>query len=118
MRSLSGSGKTSLLTLLRGEAYYARTEGKLIVNNRPVDNLLEYRNVLAFIPQDDIMYDELTVEENVMFAAILFNRRGYENAEEVKHMVDYALQSLAIHFIAKSIVGSPEKKGLYILLDM
>jgi ABC-type multidrug transport system ATPase subunit len=34
---------------------------------------------VAFVPQEDssVLYDQLTVEENVLFAALLFNTRGW-----------------------------------------
>ena len=32
---------------------------------------------MAFVPQDDIMYDDLTVDDNIKYVAVLFNKRGY-----------------------------------------
>jgi ABC-type multidrug transport system ATPase subunit len=87
----SGSGKTTLLNMLRGVAHYATAEGVVFVNRVATTSLAAYRDEMAFVPQDDILYEELTVEENVAFSAILFNRRGYTTRVQVAPMVRHAL---------------------------
>ena len=58
-------------------AHYADISGKLLVNHSLVSSLAGYRQYMAFVPQDDIMYDALSVEDNIKYAAMLFNRRGF-----------------------------------------
>ena len=58
----SGAGKTTFLSLLRGQASFATTSGNIYVNGNKVESLVPFRNQMAFVPQDDIMYDNLTVE--------------------------------------------------------
>ena len=110
----SGAGKTTLLSLLRGQAHFARTSGLIYVNGKQVNSLAEkrFRDIMAFVPQDDIMYDELTVEDNVLFAAKLFNKRGYKTDVECLPMVHWALELLGISFIRHSIVGNADSKGI------
>lgn len=60
---------------------------------------------MAFVPQDDIMYDELTVSENLKYAALLFNKRGYRSLPECMPMVHYAMELLGLSFVKHSIVG-------------
>jgi ABC-type multidrug transport system ATPase subunit len=108
----SGAGKTTLLSLLRGESHFAETSGFIYVNKRRVKSLAEFRHEMSFVPQDDIMYDDLTVEDNILYAAVLFNRRGMRTPKEVMPMVLYAEELLGIEFIRNSIVGSPEIKGI------
>jgi ABC-type transport system involved in cytochrome bd biosynthesis fused ATPase/permease subunit len=107
----SGAGKTTLLALLRGQAHYARITGTMRVNGNSVSSLVPYREQMAFVPQDDILYEQLSVEDNILFSAILFNKRGYRKPSELLPMVYYAEEVLGIAFIRNSIVGSPEKKG-------
>ena len=57
-------------------------------------------------------YDDLSVEDNIFFAAILFNKRGLHSREEVRSLVDHAIELLGLSFIRYSIVGSAEKKGI------
>ncbi len=59
---------------MRGQAYFAETEGELLVNGIAEKSLYPYRESIAYVNQNDIMYDELTCEENILCAALLFNR--------------------------------------------
>lgn len=83
----SGAGKTTLLSLLRGSAYFAETDGELRVNGQPARSLLPYRDSIAYVNQNDIMYDELSCEEKIICAALLFNNRNWRTVEEVLPMV-------------------------------
>ena len=53
----------------------------LVISARPPPNSNRYAACLpvclcqmTFVPQDDILFEELTVEDNILFAAILFNK--------------------------------------------
>jgi ABC-type lipoprotein export system ATPase subunit len=120
----SGSGKTTLLNMLRGVAHYATAEGVIFVNRVATTSLAAYRDEMAFVPQEDILYDELTVEENVIFSAILFNRRGYTTRAQVQPMVHHALLATGLARdgeddednnmpkLKHSVVGGTDKKGI------
>ena len=101
----SGAGKTTLLSLLRGKTYSGKISGEIYVNERKVNSLVPYSSYMGFVPQDDIMYDELTVSENLKYAAMLFNRRGYVSIAEVIPMVHHTMELLGLSFIKHSIVG-------------
>ena len=60
-------------------AHYADVTGEILVTNSTgtMNSLVDYRHCMAFVPQDDIMYDALSVEDNIKYAAVLFNRRGF-----------------------------------------
>jgi ABC-type multidrug transport system fused ATPase/permease subunit len=101
----SGAGKTTLLSLLRGKTYSGTISGEIYVNKDKVGSLAPFSNCMGFVPQDDIMYDELTVSENLKYAAMLFNRRGYVNIPEVLPMVHHTMELLGLSFIKHSVVG-------------
>lgn len=42
---------------------------------------------VAYVPQEDVLYNELTVEENIMFSAMLFNRRGLRKNQDLYPLV-------------------------------
>eukprot|EP00854_Cymbomonas_tetramitiformis_P003774 gene3774-4722_t len=65
----SGAGKTSLLNVLSGKAL-GTLVGEILLNNAPV-NYGNIKNVCNFVPQDDLMYDSLTVSEALMYYAQL-----------------------------------------------
>jgi len=108
----SGAGKTTLLSLLRGQAHYANCTGCISVNKIIVRSLSEYGREMAFVPQDDVVYEELSVEDNILYSAMLFNRRGHTRAQDVIHMVNKAEVMLGIDFIKHSVVGGSGVKGI------
>eukprot|EP00854_Cymbomonas_tetramitiformis_P016965 gene16965-20157_t len=65
----SGAGKTSLLNVLSGKALGTMV-GEISMNDSPVvyGNI---KHVCNFVPQDDLMYDQLSVQEALMFYAKL-----------------------------------------------
>ena len=46
---------------------------------------------VAYVPQEDILYEELTVEENILYSALLFNRRGLVRTVDLYPMVTHYL---------------------------
>ena len=63
----SGAGKTSLLNALCGRAFYGETTGKIYINGHEA-KIDDHKGVTGFVPQDDIVFAELTVKECLMFA--------------------------------------------------
>jgi ABC-type multidrug transport system ATPase subunit len=101
----TGAGKTTLLNLLRGQAHYAQTTGRFLVNGQDLPSLNILSKEVGFVPQNDICYEELTVEDNIMFSAMLFNRRGFHRREELVAMVYQAERILGIEHIRFTVVG-------------
>jgi ABC-type cobalamin/Fe3+-siderophores transport system ATPase subunit len=97
--------QTTLLSLLRGKAFFAHTSGEIRVNGKITPSLIPFAERMAFVPQDDIMYDELTVSDNLKYAALLFNKRGYTKGKEVIPMVHHAMELLGLSHVKHSIVG-------------
>eukprot|EP01040_Poterioochromonas_malhamensis_P009564 gene9564-10383_t len=95
----TGAGKTSLLNLLRGQVFHGECSGKVMVNGRELSSLHQLAHQVAFVPQNDVLYTELTVDDNIMFAAMLFNKRGWTRSEEVLPMVYKAEQILGIDHV-------------------
>ena len=98
--------------MLRGQAHYAKVTGNIYVNGKSVLSLAPFCNKMAFVPQDDIMFDELSVRENIIFYAMIFNKRGYKHAYQCAPFASYVEKLLGIDFINNSIVGSVEKRGI------
>mgnify|MGYP002775031489 CR=1 FL=1 len=64
----SGAGKTTFLNALAGKAYSNTTTGVILINGKP-DPISCYKKIIGFVPQDDIVHGNLTVEENLWFSA-------------------------------------------------
>lgn len=64
----SGAGKTTFLSALAGKAIGCNMTGLILVNGRNV-SIHSYKKIIGFVPQDDIVHGNLTVEENLWFSA-------------------------------------------------
>lgn len=64
----SGAGKTTFLSALAGKATACKTTGQILINGRN-ESIHSYKKIIGFVPQDDIVHGNLTVEENFWFNA-------------------------------------------------
>lgn len=64
----SGAGKTTFLSALAGKATGCTMTGLILINGK-VQSLHSYKKIIGFVPQDDIVHGNLTVEENLRFSA-------------------------------------------------
>lgn len=107
----SGSGKTTLLNVLSGlETPY---KGSVKINGyniHDIEDKEQLKGVIGYIPQDDILIEELTVFENLYFAAKLCFKRKSE--EELKNLVLKTLSSLGLGRIKDLKVGNPLDKTI------
>lgn len=74
----NGAGKTTLLSLISGLREYA--SGRVVVlGERLPSRKAEFRRRIGFVLQEDALYQELTLAENLKFAASLY---GVQNPEK------------------------------------
>lgn len=64
----SGAGKTTFLSALAGKAVGCNVTGLILVNGKH-ESIHSYKKIMGFVPQDDIVHGNLTVEENLWFSA-------------------------------------------------
>ena len=69
MTGPSGAGKTTLLNVLAGKATYGEMTGSILINGCR-ENVYSYSEFVGFVPQEDVMLRELTVEENLRLRVI------------------------------------------------
>lgn len=105
----SGSGKTTLLTLLSGQD--KPTTGDIKINGVSIyagDSGL--KGVMGYVPQDDLLIEDLSVFQNLYYNAKLCFRDLTE--EEVLARIDKTLAALGLEEIKNIKVGSPLNKKI------
>lgn len=109
----SGAGKTSLLNLLAGRITTnkgAKASGSVYANDEPRD-YNKFRQVSAYVLQDDDMFAELTEREQISYAARL--RLPKEMSEEQKlARVDRFIMELGLSKVANSQIGGVNVRGV------
>ncbi|MBK6267107.1 ATP-binding cassette domain-containing protein [Marivirga sp. S37H4] len=105
----SGSGKSTLLNVLNGND--SPTEGKVLINGIDLHRNPEaIKGIIGYVPQDDLLIEELTVHQNLYFAAKLcFSDR---TDHEIEELVTTTLTSLGLSETKNLKVGSPLEKTI------
>lgn len=106
----SGAGKTSLLNALCGRAYYGEVQGNVFINGQKA-SVEDFADSIGFVPQDDIVFAELTVRENLMYSGRFRLPRGTP-LQEIEDLADTVLANLGLSRKANSIVGDVTRRGV------
>ena len=103
----SGVGKTTMLNLLHGKT--KPTSGNIYINGYDINEESEkLSGLIGFVPQDDMLIEELTVYQNLYFNARLCF--GDYNEEQLNTTVDKVLLDLDLYEIKDLQVGDPMNK--------
>lgn len=105
----SGAGKSTLLHVLNGSE--RPSQGEVLINDinihRSPDKI---EGVMGFVPQDDLLIEDLTVYQNLYYAAKLCF--SLKSEEEIDTLVMKVLQDLGLAEIKDLKVGSPLRKTI------
>jgi ABC-type multidrug transport system ATPase subunit len=105
----SGSGKSTLLSVLNGSE--RPTTGEININGIDLYDRPEWlEGVVGFVPQDDFLIEELTVYENLYYAARLCF--GQHTEEETDKLVQTTLRNLGLSETKDLRVGSTLDKTI------
>ena len=101
----SGTGKTTLLSLLNGSL--KPQEGAITINGHDISEP-GVKDLIGYVPQDDLLIEELTVYQNLLFTA----RLCFEgmSAEDIDRRVMKTLKDLGLDAIKDLKVGSAINK--------
>jgi ABC-type multidrug transport system ATPase subunit len=98
------------MNAILGRAPYANVSGTISVNGIK-NGLLNARNSVGFVPQDDICHTDLTVYQNLYYNALLRLPSNISKNEKKKH-VQTIINALGLSHIQNHVVGSPSKRGI------
>ncbi|PON68005.1 Phosphonate C-P lyase system [Trema orientale] len=106
----SGAGKTTFLSALAGKAIGCNVSGLILINGRD-ESIHSYKKIIGFVPQDDIVHGNLTVEENLWFSAKCRLSVDLLKPDKVL-VVERVIESLGLQAVRNSLVGTVEKRGI------
>lgn len=106
----SGAGKTTFLTALAGKTTGCDVSGSVLINGR-TESIRSYKKIIGFVPQDDIVHGNLTVEENLWFSARCRLSADMPKADKVL-VVERVIESLGLQPVRDCLVGTVEKRGI------
>lgn len=105
----SGSGKSTLFNVLNGNE--SPSSGRVLIND--IDIHAERKKIeglIGFIPQDDLLIEDLSVFQNLYYAAKLCFSNYSE--QEIIELVDKTLLSLGLYETRNLKVGNPLQKTI------
>lgn len=105
----SGAGKSTLLHVLNGTE--KPSQGSVLINGIDIYKEPEkIEGVIGFVPQDDLLIEDLTVYQNLYFAAKLCF--SHLNEKEIDDLVLKTLSDLGLTETKELTVGSPLRKTI------
>lgn len=104
----SGAGKTTLLETLGGKISPSKISGKVLINGIPAD-AKSFRKLSGFVTQDDALFPLLTVEETLMYSALLRLPGG---KKEAGTRVRVLLRELGLDHVAGSRIREGSNNGI------
>ncbi len=119
----SGSGKTTLLNVLSG--IYQPSEGSIKINEIDITNDDgRLRGVIGYVPQDDLLIEELSVFDNLYYNAKFCFRNLSE--KEITGKVEQTLSSLGllekkdlkVGSVMNKTISGGQRKRLNIALEL
>jgi ABC transport system ATP-binding/permease protein len=105
----SGSGKSTLLNVLNGNE--RPSSGRVLINGIDIhEHPDRVHGIIGYIPQDDLLIEDLTVYENLYYAARLVF--GHYTKDDTHELVEQVLLNLGLTEIRNLKVGTPLQKTI------
>ena len=115
----SGAGKSTLLDCINGMR--PATDGKIYYDtNDYYENMNTYKGVIGYVPQRDIMHDDLTVAQGLRYTAML-RMRADVSEKELAERVNGAIADVRLQGKEKlriSSLSGGQKKRVSIAMEL
>jgi ABC-2 type transport system ATP-binding protein len=98
----NGAGKTTTIRMIAG--FLTPTAGAITVNNiNLLENPVEAQRNIGYMPERTPLYDEMTVEDFLRFAAELRGYQGRERDEQVNHALKACILEPVRHQVIETL---------------
>jgi len=108
----SGAGKSTFLNVIMGKAgSMGEVTGTIKANGRAIKPGYDLQGIVGLVPQEDIVHDDLTVRENLVFNARLRLSKT-KSVKEQMMIVEDVISVLQLRHVQHQVVGNAEKRGI------
>ena len=109
----SGAGKSTVMNCLSGMTDF--TSGEVLVDGEPLNvGSTTLRSIIGYVPQADIVYDDLTLERMLMYSAKL-RMPPDTTPEDIEHKIDETLATVELtehrKTLIKKLSGGQKKRA-------
>ncbi len=119
----SGAGKSTLLNVFNGNL--KPRSGKIVINGYDIhEDKDKLEGIIGFVPQDDLLIEELTVYQNLYFnAKLCFDNYTKEQLDEavtkvLKDLELYEIKDLKVGGPLNKFISGGQRKRLNIALEL
>eukprot|EP01033_Poteriospumella_lacustris_P015814 gene15814-11317_t len=107
----SGAGKTTLLNCLLGKQDGQWELGGSLLINGQRETMTRFRTIVGYVPQDDIMHRDLTVYENIAYAANIRLPRDW-TTQQRNAMIDATISAMQLSHVQHVAIGDETVRGV------
>ncbi|CAF5024423.1 unnamed protein product, partial [Rotaria magnacalcarata] len=105
----TGCGKSSLLDVLAHRKDHRGLSGHIFVDGSPPPSSFKY--MVGYVVQDDIIFETLTVRENLMFSANIRLPRNVSHVERAERVAQIIFD-LGLESCADTLIGTDFIRGV------
>ena len=105
----SGCGKTTTVRILTG-VYKAQSGTAKVLGDNPADFHTRTRERIGYLPQQFVLYPNLTVWENLNFVASLYGMNYFKRRRRLNSLLDFVELSEARHRLGSKLSGGMQRR--------
>ncbi len=105
----SGCGKTTTVRILTG-VYKAQSGHAEVLGDNPADFHTRTRERIGYLPQQFVLYPNLTVWENLNFVASLYGMGYFKRRKRLNSLLDFVELSDARHRLGSKLSGGMRRR--------
>lgn len=107
----SGAGKSTFLDVLAGRKSKANVDGKVLISGKSTSSKA-LKRISSYVMQDDSLWGNLTVRENISYTADLMLPRNEFTHSDKKKRVDQVIEDMGLSRVQNSKIGAPLIRGI------